>query len=269
MEIDAKPSKKLANSRAARRHLRPKIDASPEQLISLFFRVSLSSSEDSVIMSRSFIFPELLSANALPANLFDVSSRSSTGADGKAVFLLSDFICSTINSFAEPVNVVVTPNATTPCYATMTQCWCRTERFRAFNDFQITVFTWSQTEPPHRTSVLTGGADCCRFRSFSEAHVGRTSSARVYLGSLGLSADSRLIGRYRQRISYRSVAALPGFIPPCLPTKAPRPPSGGGLAARDQTRRLPPAGAPPTSFFTFGLDVTKSRHHRSPTTNPR
>ena len=62
-----------------------KIDASPEQLISLFFRVSLRSSEDGVIMSRSFIFPgkSCSQASALPANLFDVSSRSSTGADGQ------------------------------------------------------------------------------------------------------------------------------------------------------------------------------------------
>ena len=30
----------------------------------------------------------------------------------------------------------------------------------------------SQTEPPHRTSVLTGGADCCRSRPSSEAQIG-------------------------------------------------------------------------------------------------
>ena len=96
-------------------------------------------------MSRSFISPgkSCSQASALPANLFDVSSRSSTGADGKAVFLLSDFICSTINSFAEPVNVVVTPNTTTPCYATMTHVLVPNPNVPgAFKDLQITVFTF-------------------------------------------------------------------------------------------------------------------------------
>jgi hypothetical protein len=146
MEIDDKLLKKLAELKKQLEGISgQKIDASPEQLISLFFRVSLLSSEDGVIMSRSFIFPgkSCSQASALPANLFDVSSRSSTGADGKAVFLLSDFICSTINSFAEPVNVVVTPNATTPCYATMTHVLVPNPNVPgAFNDLQITVFTF-------------------------------------------------------------------------------------------------------------------------------
>jgi Phage terminase, small subunit len=97
MEIDTKLLEKLAELKKQLEDVSgQKIDASPEQLISLFFRVSLSSSEDGVIMSRSFIFPgkSCSQASALPANLFDVSSRSSTGSDGKAVFLLSDFICS-------------------------------------------------------------------------------------------------------------------------------------------------------------------------------
>ena len=52
-------------------------------------------------------------------------------------------ICSTINSFAEPVNVVVTPNATTPCYATMTHVLVPNPNVPgAFNDLQITVFTF-------------------------------------------------------------------------------------------------------------------------------
>jgi hypothetical protein len=52
----------------------------------------------------------------------------------------SDFICSTINSFAEPVNVVVMPNATTPCYAHVLVPNPNVPG--AFNDLRITVFTW-------------------------------------------------------------------------------------------------------------------------------
>src|SRR2546430_8138014 len=93
MEIDAKLLKKLEELKKQLEGISgQKIDASPEQLIPLFFRVSLLSSEDGVIMSRSFIFPgkSCSQASALPANLFDVSSRSSTGANGKAVFLRSE-----------------------------------------------------------------------------------------------------------------------------------------------------------------------------------
>src|SRR5262245_61832417 len=146
MEIDAKLLKKVEELKKQLEGISgQKIDASPEQLIPLFFRVSLLTSEDGVIMSRSVIFPgkSCSQASALPANLFDVSSRSSTGSDGKVVFLLSDFICSTINSFAEPVNVIVTPNATTPCYATIAHVLVQYPSVPcAFSDLQITVFTW-------------------------------------------------------------------------------------------------------------------------------
>jgi hypothetical protein len=147
MEIDAALSAKLAELKKQLEGISgQKIDASPEQLFPLFFRVSLASSEDGTILSRGLIFPgtSCSQASALPANLLDVSSRSTTGADGKAVFLLSNFICSTVNSFAEPVNVVVTPNAATPCYATMTHVLVpKPNAPGVFNDLQITVFTWT------------------------------------------------------------------------------------------------------------------------------
>src|SRR5262245_10356076 len=88
MEIDAKLLKKLEELKKQLEGISgQKIDASPEQLIPFSFRVSLLSSEDGVIMSRSIIFPgkSCSQAGALPANLFDVSSRSSTGANGGIV----------------------------------------------------------------------------------------------------------------------------------------------------------------------------------------
>ena len=151
MEIDSKKLdeiKKQVETITGR-----KIDASPEQLIQLFFRVSLSSSEDGVVMSRSIILPgkSCVATTAFQpaATLLDVSSRSSTGADGKVVFLLTDFICSTINSFSEPICLLVTPNATTPSYATMTHRLVPNPAAPgSFNDLQITVFTWNANGSP-------------------------------------------------------------------------------------------------------------------------
>src|SRR5256885_521132 len=146
MEIDAKLSAQLAELKKQLEHISGhKIDASPEQLIPLFFRVSLLTSEDGTVMSRSFIFPgkTCTQASAIQASLFDFTSRSTTGTDGKLTFLLSNFICSTNNSFGEPVNVVVTPNSSTPCYATMTHSLVPNPSAPgAFNDLQINVFTW-------------------------------------------------------------------------------------------------------------------------------
>lgn len=167
MEIDDKLSKDLIDLKKQLESISgQKIDASPEQLFPLFFRVSLSTAEDGTVMSRSIFFPSksCVQASGLPASLLDVSSRSSTGADGKRVFLLSDFICSTINSFAEPVSVVVTPNTATPCYATMTHALVANPSFPgSFNDLQITVFTWK----PDGTAAPNIGFDWrCRLLSF-------------------------------------------------------------------------------------------------------
>jgi hypothetical protein len=121
------------------------IDASDEQLLQLFFRVSLSSYEDGTIMSRSVIFPgkSCTQASTLPASFLDVSSSASTDATGRRTFLLTDFICSTVNSFAAPVTLLVTPNTETPCYATMTHTLVPDPNAPGFNDLQFTVFTWS------------------------------------------------------------------------------------------------------------------------------
>jgi hypothetical protein len=153
MEIDAKLSKDLTDLKKQLEAISgQKTDASPEQLFPLFFRVSLSTAEDGTVMSRSILFPSksCVQASGLPASLLDVSSRSSTGDDGKRVFLLSDFICSTINSFAEPVSVVVAlvANPSAP---------------GSFSDLQITVFTWK----PDGTAAPNVGFDWrCRLLSF-------------------------------------------------------------------------------------------------------
>ena len=152
MERDAATSAKLAE---LRQHLESisgqQIDASDEQLIQLFFRVSLYSYEDGTIMSRSIILPgkSCTQASTLPASFLDVSSSSSTDASGKRTFLLTDVICSTVNSFAEPVSLVVTPNTQTPCYATMTHALVPNPGAPgSFSDLQIVVSTWGANGQP-------------------------------------------------------------------------------------------------------------------------
>jgi hypothetical protein len=151
MEIDAKKLDEI--KKQLETITGEKIEASPEQLIQLFFRVSLSSFEDGVVMSRLIIQPGKFctgtSAFQPAATLLDVNSRSVTGADGKVVFLLTQFICGTVNSFSEPVSLVVTPNAATPCYATMTHKLIPTPGAPgSFNDLQVTVFTWGANGAP-------------------------------------------------------------------------------------------------------------------------
>ena len=152
MEIDDKLMKQLAELKKQLEKISGHpTDVSPEQLISLFSRISLFTSEDGTIMSRSFIFPSksCTQASAIQANLLDLTSRSTTSTDGKSTFLLSNFICSTVNSFGEPVNVLVTPNSNSPCYATMTHTLVPNPSAPGtFNDLQINVFTWKPDGSP-------------------------------------------------------------------------------------------------------------------------
>ena len=81
--------------------------------------------------------------------LLDVAGNSGTLSDGKRTFLLSDFLCSTNNSFAAPVNLVATPRATSPCYATSTLTLVQNPTLpSAFSDVQITIFTWAPNGSP-------------------------------------------------------------------------------------------------------------------------
>jgi hypothetical protein len=152
MEIDDKLMKQLAELKKQLEKVSGHpIDASPEQLIQLFSRVSLFNFEDGTVMSRSFIFPgkSCTQASAIQASLLDLTSRSTTGTDGKLTFLLSNFICSTVNSFGEPVNVLVTPNSSIPCYATMTHTLVPNPSAPGtFNDLQMNVFTWKPDGSP-------------------------------------------------------------------------------------------------------------------------
>jgi hypothetical protein len=77
--------------------------------------------------------------------LLEASGGSSTLADGKRVFLVSDFLCGPYGEaalgFAEPINVVATPRAESPLFLTVTYSLVSEGTDPQFHpDVQITVF---------------------------------------------------------------------------------------------------------------------------------
>jgi|SRR6266516_1989282 hypothetical protein len=141
---------KAANTKAAdtKRQLEDivgqRIDATAEQLVKLRFPLGsydISDFDDGATATlRSIFFPPGKTCNT--TTLYDVSGVSSTLADGKRVFLISDVVCFP-PSFAldEPINVVATPRADTPFYLTTTHALVKDPNTQNI-DLQITVFAW-------------------------------------------------------------------------------------------------------------------------------
>jgi len=92
---------------------------------------------------RSIVFP--LSCNE--SALLDVGGHSSTGADGTATVLVSNFVCNfTTYNYSEPINVVATPRTASPVFLTLTHTLVT--QTGQFNDIQINVFTWDTNGNP-------------------------------------------------------------------------------------------------------------------------
>ena len=148
MGIDTKKASQLDKLRKDLQDIAGKeVDISPDRLINFIFPIASSSFDDpgDVTFERIF-FP---GKSCSPMRLLDVAGNSSTAADGKRVFLLSDFLCSTNNSFAAPVNLVATPRSTSPCYATTTlNLVPNPSAPNFFSDVQITVLSWSPNGSP-------------------------------------------------------------------------------------------------------------------------
>jgi hypothetical protein len=85
-----------------------------------------------------------------PATLLDACGASSTGADGKRVFLLSEVVCSLSgNTLSEPVTIVATPRSETPFLVTITYALVPNPQNPSFDtDLQITVFAWDTNGAP-------------------------------------------------------------------------------------------------------------------------
>jgi hypothetical protein len=83
----------------------------------------------------------------------DVSGTSSTLADGRRVFLLTDFVCSRLIEhgwgFVEPINVIATPRAARPAFLTMAYSTVpQGPQLPVRPDVQITVFAWNANGAP-------------------------------------------------------------------------------------------------------------------------
>ena len=82
------------------------------------------------------------------APVVDVHGVFSTGAGGKRVFKLRDFMCfddaPTAVTLSEPVNVVATPRSDGPFFLTMTHAITST----GLTDVEITVFAWNADGKP-------------------------------------------------------------------------------------------------------------------------
>jgi|SRR5690242_4502740 hypothetical protein len=143
MEIDPKMSAALGDFKTQLEKISgTQIEASADQLAFFSFPVgSAFYEENSQITSRFVVLPGKFCTT--PRTLLDATGRTSTGADGKRVFRLSDFICSSLNSFSEPVFLLATPKTATPCYITLTHQLIKDPNNpNSFNDVEITAFTW-------------------------------------------------------------------------------------------------------------------------------
>jgi hypothetical protein len=148
MTIDPEMATKLATLKKQIEEVTGKeVDASAEQIAIFAFPAgSAFYEENSQVLWRRIIFPGKFCNT--PVTLLDASGRSSSGPDGKSVFLLSSFICNSLNSFSEPVFLLATPHVTNPCYTTMTYEIVPDPSNPGYNDVQITAYTWSPNGTP-------------------------------------------------------------------------------------------------------------------------
>src|SRR6516162_6365882 len=147
MSIDPEMARKLAELKKQLEEVTGReIDASPEQLAIFAFPVGsafyAAAHESAEVLWRRIIFPGKFCV--APVRLLEASGRSTTGSDGKSVFLLSVFICSGANEFSEPVYLLATPHVATACYMTMThEIIPRDPPSPPFNDVRITAYSWA------------------------------------------------------------------------------------------------------------------------------
>jgi hypothetical protein len=116
------------------------IDVSPDQLINLWLPLGALDYTDGTAAWMRIIFP---GRTCNSATLIDASGVSSTGSDGKRVFLLGDFVClPQVRNLGEPINVLATARSTRPFFLTTTHTVVDNPNNPNANDVQITVFAW-------------------------------------------------------------------------------------------------------------------------------
>jgi hypothetical protein len=128
-----------------------KIDVSEQQLAKFSYPVGLFSYWYGLAVSKT-VFPFPRTFCSFQQIVLDASGVSSTQADGKRVFLLSEFVCDLYRfriGHVEPINVVATPRVERPVFLTMTYAPVPPEPQVTFiPDVQITVFAWEANGAP-------------------------------------------------------------------------------------------------------------------------
>jgi len=126
-----------------------KTDMSAEQLLAFAYPIASSTylsnpqlniENDAWVTSERIIFPVPFCTNS---SILDTSGVTETGTDGKIVFLLHNFLCGRLGSFAEPVNLLATPQGASANYVTMTHEALANTALSLFTDVQITAFSWN------------------------------------------------------------------------------------------------------------------------------
>jgi hypothetical protein len=112
-----------------------KLDEAAFQSIRFTQSVASSTISDGSTTQKSLLVPR--PNFCYRTRLLDVSGFWLTGADGKTVFRLTDFICHTGERFGQPINVLATPFSTTPCFLTVIHSLVNNGA-----DVEIRVFTW-------------------------------------------------------------------------------------------------------------------------------
>ena len=121
-----------------------------EQLHSFRFPVGAFDYTSGSSSWRSIIVFPQPNLTCTDANLLDASGLVTTGANGQATFLLSNFVClPLVRAFAAPINIVATARSASPFYVTATLTLVKDPNNPASNnDVEITLFAWDAKGAP-------------------------------------------------------------------------------------------------------------------------
>jgi hypothetical protein len=124
------------------------LDVSDEQIHSFLWPIASSTylakhdyDDDAWITSERIIFPQPICTDA---KLLDTSGHSVTGSNGQIVFRLRNFLCNRdgIAQFNEPVNLLATPQGTSPSFMTMNHRLIKDPALPYNTDLEITASAW-------------------------------------------------------------------------------------------------------------------------------
>jgi hypothetical protein len=123
-----------------------------QQIFNLFFPVGAQTDTDGSVTFQSVVLPRTFCRGSI---LLDATGQVATAGNGAVTFLLSNFLCSTVNNFAAPVNLVATPFSLGPAYVTTQYRLVPNPAAPgSFDDLEITLRAWSATGSPAADVVI-------------------------------------------------------------------------------------------------------------------